>query len=218
VIAIVPAWNEALTVGNVVRALVPAFGAGNVLMIDDGSEDETSFEAFSAGAVILESKGNLGKGQAMRLALSRAAKDEDVAFFDADLLGFRSRHAHDLLDAFSQGYDMVCGLRDWGSFSNAAQLALPLLTGERIFKRAVLDRIPEDCWNGYGIETAMNDAVARMGGKTALLFMLGVSIRTKAQKDGFVAGNLRHWRMYDAIGEVKQNLKASGGASCATCK
>jgi glycosyltransferase involved in cell wall biosynthesis len=216
-IAIVPAWNEAPTIAAVLRALMGPFD-GRVLVVDDGSTDETVSEADGEGASVLSTPKNLGKGQAMRYALSRISKSEDVAFFDADLLGFRSQHAHDLLDAFSQGYDMVCGLRDWGSFSNAAQLALPLLTGERIFKRAVLDRIPEDCWNGYGIETAMNDAVARMGGKTALLFMLGVSIRTKAQKDGFVAGNLRHWRMYDAIGEVKQNLKASEGASCATCK
>lgn len=214
-LAIVPAHNEAVSVASVVAALLPVMG--NVVVVDDGSTDDTAALAHAAGAIVIQTPQNLGKGQAMRYALSLLPEDEDVAFFDADLTGFRSEHAQRLLNAFAQGYDMVAGLRDRGSLSNTAQLAMPLITGERILKRWVIDAIPADCWAGYAIETAMNDAVRRGSGKTCLLYMQGVGIRSKVDKVGIIQGVKGHWRMFKQIVGAKKALGDSGGCSCASC-
>lgn len=65
VLAIVPAYNEADTVGEVVRA-IRALGDVDVVVVDDGSSDETAQTAREAGARVLELPINLGIGGAVQ--------------------------------------------------------------------------------------------------------------------------------------------------------
>jgi len=89
----VPARNEAATVGAVVAAVVRphlavAGGSGlvdEVLVVDDGSEDDTGSRAAAAGARVLRRAADPGKGQAMRAALEAATADL-VVFLDADVV------------------------------------------------------------------------------------------------------------------------------------
>jgi glucosyl-3-phosphoglycerate synthase len=89
----IPARDEGSTVGSVVRAVVQPFLAaagGNglvdeVIVLDDGSTDDTAEQASSAGARVVAQKGDAGgKGQAMAAALA-AADGDIVAFLDADV-------------------------------------------------------------------------------------------------------------------------------------
>jgi len=89
----IPARDEASTVGSVVRAVVQPFlvaHGGNglvdeVIVIDDGSLDDTAGQARDAGARVVAGPGGAGgKGQAMAAALDAAA-GEVVAFLDADV-------------------------------------------------------------------------------------------------------------------------------------
>jgi glucosyl-3-phosphoglycerate synthase len=89
----IPARNEGSTVGSVVRAVVQPFLAthgGNglvdeVIVIDDGSRDDTSAQAREAGARVVSGPGGAGgKGQAMATALG-ASSGEVVAYLDADV-------------------------------------------------------------------------------------------------------------------------------------
>ncbi len=79
--------------GSVVRAVVQPFLAGHggnglvdeVIVIDDGSSDDTATRASEAGARVVAGPGGVGgKGQAMAAAL-RASEGEVVAFLDADV-------------------------------------------------------------------------------------------------------------------------------------
>jgi glycosyltransferase involved in cell wall biosynthesis len=63
-IAIIPAYNESRTIGKVVRDIVN-MGIG-VLVIDDGSYDNTEREALDGGAMVIRHRKNLGKGVAVR--------------------------------------------------------------------------------------------------------------------------------------------------------
>ncbi len=65
VLAIVPAFNEEATVGEVVREIL-ATGLADALVVNDGSEDETSRAAREAGAVVLDLPVNLGIGGAVQ--------------------------------------------------------------------------------------------------------------------------------------------------------
>jgi glycosyltransferase involved in cell wall biosynthesis len=82
--AIIPAYNEEKTIGSVVlrtKALVD-----EVLVVDDGSKDDTSLLAESAGATVLKMPYNSGKAAALLYGLDVLAEDgfDAVVMLDAD--------------------------------------------------------------------------------------------------------------------------------------
>jgi glycosyltransferase involved in cell wall biosynthesis len=82
---VVPAYNEAERIGRVISGLFE-HGFAHVVVIDDGSTDNTAAAAIAAGAVVLRHEVNRGQGAALQTgneyALSRGA--ETVVHFDAD--------------------------------------------------------------------------------------------------------------------------------------
>ena len=64
VLAIIPAYCEGRFVGQVVRQVLPHVQA--VLVVDDGSPDNTAHEAEAAGAKVIRHPTNLGKGAALK--------------------------------------------------------------------------------------------------------------------------------------------------------
>lgn len=219
--AIVPAYNEAPTVEIVIAALRAAPSVARIVVVDDGSKDNTADVATQACDVssracdVVRMSSNGGKGKAMLTGL-RATTSEHVGFFDADLYGLKPEHVESMVAAADQGFDMVCGLRDYGLIFNPWQLTGPVITGERILTRRLLDKIPESCWSGYAIETAMNDAARRSGTRTVCFILPGVTIRNKVQKDGgFLRGLWGHVKMAREIVQTSRNLEESCGTSCA---
>jgi len=65
-LAVVPAYNEADTIGSVIRALRSAAPAFDVLVVDDGSTDSTGEIAQREGAVVVRHPFNLGIGGAVQ--------------------------------------------------------------------------------------------------------------------------------------------------------
>lgn len=66
VCAIVPAYNEASSIASVVVDLVQALPAGEVIVVNDGSTDETAALALGAGATVVSLPVNLGIGGAVQ--------------------------------------------------------------------------------------------------------------------------------------------------------
>jgi len=101
----IPARNEAATIGPIVHTIVTELtgeGGGvplvdEVVVIDDGSSDDTGAIASRAGArVVTGATSGGGKGQAMRLAL-REAEGDLIAFVDGDVTNFGSHFVTGLL-------------------------------------------------------------------------------------------------------------------------
>jgi glycosyltransferase involved in cell wall biosynthesis len=113
-LAVVPAYNEADTVGDVVRAIHRLAPEWDVLVMDDGSTDKTGEHARGAGAELLRLPFNLGIGGAMQAGFVYALEQgyDLMVQVDADgqhdpgeipkLLDARHRHPD---------VDMVCGSR-----------------------------------------------------------------------------------------------------------
>ncbi len=81
---VIPAYNEEPTVAKVVRAAKECDLVDEVIVVDDGSEDNTYEEAKKAGAKVIRHEENRGKGEAMKTGLKHAEGDI-VAFVDADI-------------------------------------------------------------------------------------------------------------------------------------
>lgn len=216
--ALVPAYNEAPTVGDVVRALVASGVFGRVLVVNDGSTDMTSVIARRAGATVIDLHPNRGKAEAMLAGLTHCRGD--VAFFDADLVGLTEEHVHLLVDHFRTGqFDQVCALQDLGILGIrqpwiAVAAFSPIIAGQRVVSRRVLDRVPESCWRGYAIEVVINYLVDSSGGTTCLVPLPGLSFRNKTQKVGFFVGWLGHLRMARQMRDAARSLAETGGTQC----
>ncbi|GIU85310.1 MAG: hypothetical protein KatS3mg008_2085 [Acidimicrobiales bacterium] len=116
VTVVVPAYREAHTIAATVseiRAhLLAALGEGGfeVIVVDDGSDDETAATATAAGADrVIRHVHNLGKGAAVRTGML-AASGEHVIFTDADL-AYSADHLLEVLAELRRGADVVIGSR-----------------------------------------------------------------------------------------------------------
>lgn len=86
VLIIMPAWNESGSIAEVIAEVKGELPGVDVLVVDDGSMDDTAVKAAGAGAVVAKLPYNLGVGGAMRTGY-RYARDNgyDVAIqVDAD--------------------------------------------------------------------------------------------------------------------------------------
>jgi glycosyltransferase involved in cell wall biosynthesis len=162
VTAVIPAWNEAQTVGAVVYAALDAQLVDDVVVVDNASTDATATVAATHGArVVFEP--SPGKGQAMRTGVAAAPHARVIVFLDADLVGLSPAHIDHLVAAVVSGQaDMACGLFDRGPLANRIFLdALPVLTGQRAVRRELFDLLDGADVRGYRVEAALNSLVAQ---------------------------------------------------------
>jgi len=75
-LAVVPAYNEASSVANVVRSLHTQAPGFDVIVVDDGSTDETAHRAREAGAAVIRLPFNLGIGGAVQAGFLYAVEHD----------------------------------------------------------------------------------------------------------------------------------------------
>lgn len=75
VLVLIPAWNEQESIVKVVNSIKSIDKSYGILVIDDGSEDETASYARNAGAIVISLPYNLGVGGALRTGFKYAIKN-----------------------------------------------------------------------------------------------------------------------------------------------
>lgn len=110
---IIPAKNEARSIAGLVRRCQSQPGCAEVLVVDDGSDDETGTLAENEGALVVRHPYSKGNGAAIKSGV-RVASQDIIVFMDAD-----GQHSPEdvprLLEKLGRGYDMVVGARQSGS-------------------------------------------------------------------------------------------------------
>ncbi|MEW5858699.1 MAG: glycosyltransferase family 2 protein [Cyanobacteriota bacterium] len=176
---IVPAFNESQVIDLVIEQIqaICSDVVQEVIVIDDGSSDDTAYIAKNAGATVIRHKQNLGYGAALKTGI-RHATTEFVLTMDAD----GQHQAEDVLRLWklAENCDMVVGQRisllhsplwrmpgKWLLWSMANYLTrrkIPdLNSGLRLIRREVALRYLHLCPSGFSFSTTITMALLSRG-------------------------------------------------------
>jgi glycosyltransferase involved in cell wall biosynthesis len=182
VAALIPAYQAAAHLGEVLLGLSALADPPEVLVVDDGSRDATAEVARQFGASVISFAGNRGKGYALLAGFEALRDREGVVTLDAD-----GQHAPErfpaLVAAAETGADLVLGIRartpdmpplrrfanllssQWAS-TLAGQQVSDSQCGYRLYTRQVLARTPITPGR-YELETEIVVRAARLGFRLA---------------------------------------------------
>lgn len=175
---VIPAKNEVATIGGLVERLRKRWPEAEILVVDDGSSDDTGTVAKASGARVVRHPESLGNGAAVKSG-ARAAHGRVICLMDAD-----GQHDPEdigsLLEKLASGYDMVVGARSSGSqasigrsvangvYNRFASLvsgrSIPDLTsGFRVVRSELFRRFLHLLPNGFSYPTTVTMAFLRSG-------------------------------------------------------
>ena len=117
---VIPAMNEADAIGSVVSQLRGAASWREIIVVDDGSEDETATRARAAGACVIRHPYNKGNGAAVKTGIRRAS-GEFVLIIDAD--GQHPPEDAQRIAARLGDFDLVIGARNGATQATTARRA-----------------------------------------------------------------------------------------------
>lgn len=171
---VIPAYNEERTVGNVVSGTISTMESlrmpYELIVVDDGSNDNTRRIASRYKATVLSNGKNRGKGYALRKGF-QCAQGDIIVTIDSDGT-HKPKEIPDLIQPLFNGVDIVVGSRFLGHVNNSTSrlnrlgnflfnVSIMILTGKRItdsqtgfraFKKEFLQRFNLESV-GYEIET-----------------------------------------------------------------
>ncbi len=174
-LALIPAYNESAHISEVIRA---ARAHLPVLVIDDGSTDETAAQARNAGARVLIQNPNQGKGAALLRGFSAALEEGAQAVITLDADG---QHDPAEIPTFLQRWtatraDLIIGQRDFRSMPPIRRLSNTL--GTALFSWAAGQHIPDN-QSGYRLisRQLMRQLVEQPGGERGFEFEVEMIVR-----------------------------------------
>jgi glycosyltransferase involved in cell wall biosynthesis len=192
---VIPAFNEAQTVGTVVGEILARQMPflHEVIVVDDGSTDGTAQAAKMAGARVIRHDSNLGYGASLKTAI-KSVQAEYVLTMDAD-----GQHPIDQIAALWQAapeHDMVVGQRLglvhsqlwrmpgkwllWKFANYLTRREIPdLNSGLRLFRRSVVLRYLHLCPSGFSFSTTTTMIFLHRGYAVAY-----VPIRVEKRRSG----------------------------------
>src|SRR5690554_760391 len=175
---VLPAKNEAAAIGSTLERIFTHVPGAEVIVVNDGSTDNTLEIAQAAGAKVVSHPYSKGNGAAIKSG-ARAATGDVIVFMDAD-------GQHDpadiprLLSKLEEGHDMVVGARQAGSQASVGRglanrfynLLATYMTGHRIedltsgFRAVCVNKFREFLYllpNGFSYPTTSTMAFFRAG-------------------------------------------------------
>jgi len=197
---VIPAYNEEPRIENVLRVACRHPLINEVIVVDDGSQDNTKevIKKFQEVRLIINEK-NRGKSYTVARGIS-SARGDIIILLDADLIGLTQKNITDLIEPVISGKaDMSISLRQ-NAIWLYRKIGLDLVSGERVFYKKMVENDLEKIRNlfGYGLETCyFNKLIIKNRYRIKIVFWDNVSFVWKQQKD-FWAG----WKL-----DIAMNFK-----------
>lgn len=175
---IIPAKNESGAIAAVVSTAREHYPDAEIIVVNDGSTDDTGQVASDAGAKVVSHPESLGNGAAIKSG-ARAATGDILAFMDGDGQHSAAELAP-LLHKLDEGFEMAVGARDTGSHANVGRLfanglyngIASMMSGHKIldltsgFRVARADKFKQFLYmlpNGFSYPTTITMAFLRSG-------------------------------------------------------
>lgn len=196
--AIIPAYNEEKTIGDVLSVVTECKQIDQVIVVSDGSTDDTVKIARQFGGVeVVELMENRGKGGAMKAGLEHT-RAGIILFLDADLIGLTGDHIDALLRPVLENETvMSLGVFEKGRVAtDLAQKMAPYLTGQRALQRDILGHISDLDLTRFGVEVALHRYVEENNIPVALITLPDLSHLMKEEKLGLWKGLAARGKMY----------------------
>lgn len=225
---IIPAKNEETGIGSLVPSLRDLYPEAEIIVVDDGSEDDTAVLAKQGGAdLVVSHPYSMGNGAAIKSG-TRASSGDILVFMDAD-----GQHSAEdvrrLLDKLDEGYEMTVGARDSSGQANMARMVgngfynwlatiisghqvVDLTSGFRAVRAEFFKRFLYLLPNGFSYPTTITMAFFRAGYPVAYV-PIAVKRRIGASHLRPVRDGVRFLLIIFKIGTLYSPLKIFAPAS-----
>ncbi|MDP2672972.1 MAG: glycosyltransferase, partial [Nanoarchaeota archaeon] len=208
--AIVPAFNEGKRISNVLRVLAQTKILDEIIVVDDGSKDETESivkDLSKTFPKIKYLKNKINKGKAYSMDRGVKSSSGDIIFFsDADLKGLTTKAVEEIINpVLNNEVDMFIGAR--GNFMQRAVKKWAINSGERALRKEIWMKLPSYYKHRFRIEAGLNLFVKNFGkGYDYKIFDYSQTLKEK--KYGFLKGTFfRWWMNFDvAMAVIRFNL------------
>ena len=197
--AIIPAYCEAPRISTVLDLVCQSEMFSRVVVVDDGSTDDTAHKIKPYPVQMIRHEKNLGKGAAIQTGLQHAGNFDLVVFLDADLTGMTRGHLQSLIDPLIESPESgmtIAQFIEGRSPVDLQQKWFAILNGQRALTRQFTDLLPDISWTRFGIEVFLNRFAYGLGIPFVSVPWKGVSHHLKEEKFGPVLGFYARIKMY----------------------
>lgn len=197
---LIPAYNEGERIENVIKVLQKTDWVSRIIVVDDGSEDNTYFESkrLNVDKVIRHSE-NKGKGAALESGVKHI-KTDPFLIIDADLKNFTSKHIETLISEYQKKKTvLVNGVLDRGELNKITKNVEGLITGVRLINKKVWEKVKEEKINsGYEIDYLIYEKAKKIDNPETVI-LKDLEQYRKTEKLGFWKGLYKHIKMFFEI-------------------
>lgn len=194
---IIPAYNEAERIENVLKVLVNHPKVDEIIVVDDGSNDDTFVVAKRFSRVKVECfRENRGKAYAMNRGVEQSSYS-NILFLDADLKGLKEEHIDKMINKYEEGYEMVIGVFHKGRWSTdfSQKFISSHLSGQRLLSKEVWNNLDMNEIEGFGAEAKLSS----LNLNTGKVKLSGLTHVKKEEKRDWLTGLKERLKMYFQI-------------------
>ncbi|MBU0758649.1 MAG: glycosyltransferase family 2 protein [Nanoarchaeota archaeon] len=199
---IIPAYNEGKNIEEVLKAVLLHPLIMEIIVVNDGSTDNTSTIVKKFKKVkLIELPNNHGKAYAM-LTGAKASKCSTIVFIDADLTNLTNKNITELIRPVLDGkVDVTISFRNFGFPLKIYHFffGMDAYSGERCLKKEIFLNLKLDMDTRFGIEALMNEYILNNNLKFAVIDFKNIKSCPKASKVGLIKGTLNNIKMSKEI-------------------
>ncbi len=203
---VIAAYNEAARIGNVLKVVENHPLIDEVIVVNDGSKDNTVEVVKKFNVRLIENEKNMGKTLSVKHGIEES-KNDLIMLLDADLIGLNADAIESLARPVLDGVvDWTLSMRSnsFDSFKPFKGTKVDWLSGERVVPKSLL--LDPYIWSkpkvGFGLETLMNKSLLDKKKTFLSIYLPTVINPTKANKGGFWVGFTDQTKMVMQISKI----------------